>query len=51
MKQHSLALAISVACAVNPAFAEQQNKEDQIERLVVVSSRIAMPMREIATSV
>jgi vitamin B12 transporter len=51
MKQHSLALAISVACAATPAFAEQQNQEDQIEKLVVVSSRIAMPMREIATSV
>jgi len=51
MKQHSLAMAISVALSAAPAFAEQKNQEDEIEKLVVVSSRVAMPMREIATSV
>ena len=44
-------MAISVALSAAPAFAEQKNQEDEIEKLVVVSSRVAMPMREIATSV
>lgn len=52
MKHTSLALAISAGLIACPIFAQQQNnKEEEIEKLVVVSSRIAMPLREIATSV
>jgi vitamin B12 transporter len=51
MKHSSLALAISTGLLAYPVFAQQKNTEDEIEKLVVVSSRVAMPLREIATSV
>jgi vitamin B12 transporter len=51
MKHTSLALAISTAFFAYPIFAQQTNEENEIEKLVVVSSRVAMPLREIATSV
>jgi vitamin B12 transporter len=54
MKHSSLALAISIGLIACPIFAQQKNveyEENKIEKLVVVSSRVAMPLREIATSV
>jgi vitamin B12 transporter len=51
MKYTSLALAISSALFAYPIFAQETNEENEIEKLVVVSSRVAMPLREIATSV
>ncbi|MEP0357658.1 TonB-dependent receptor [Paraglaciecola sp.] len=56
MKITSLALSVSAALVASSAFAQdnlqtQNNEEQEIEKLVVVSSRIAMPLREIATSV
>jgi len=51
MKHRSLALAISTGLLASPIFAQQQNEDNDIEKLVVVSSRVAMPLREIATSV
>ena len=55
MRYTSLALSVSAALIASPVFAQedvqQQNQEQEIEKLVVVSSRVAMPLREIATSV
>lgn len=59
MQHHSLALAISLALAATPGFAADSGAEknntfttqQDIDHLVVVSSRVAMPLREIATSV
>jgi vitamin B12 transporter len=51
MKYHLLAVAISCAISADSAFAEAIQDETEIEKLVVVSSRVAMPLREIATSV
>lgn len=52
MKYHPMAIAISIVLSSHAAFATNKNQDDeQVERLVVVSSRIAMPLREIATSV
>jgi vitamin B12 transporter len=54
MKHSSLALTISTALLASPIFATEnkaQNEENEIEKMVVVSSRVAMPLREIATSV
>ncbi|MFB1034820.1 MAG: TonB-dependent receptor plug domain-containing protein, partial [Sinobacterium sp.] len=51
MKHTSLALAISTALFAYPIFALETNEENEMEKLVVVSSRIAMPLREVATSV
>ena len=55
MKTRYLATAIALACAANIAVADttaaDQAKADDIERIVVVSSRVATPLRELATSV
>ena len=51
MKHTSLALAISTALFACPIFAQETNEENEMEKLVIVSSRVAMPLREIATSV
>ncbi|MEP1869768.1 MAG: TonB-dependent receptor [Paraglaciecola sp.] len=55
MKLTSLALSVSAALIASPLFAQeniqQNNQEQDIEKMVVVSSRVAMPLREIATSV
>ncbi|WP_340678348.1 TonB-dependent receptor [Paraglaciecola sp.] len=55
MQHHSLALAVSLALSASPVLAEQNevqnNTTPDIDHMVVVSSRIAMPLREIATSV
>lgn len=61
MKHISLALAISTALSTaliaGPVLAKDQIKqsaqdeENEIEKLVIVSSRVSMPLREIATSV
>ena len=55
MKKHTLAIAIALSISANSTHANTQsetnNEEPQIERLTVVSSRLSMPIREIATSV
>jgi vitamin B12 transporter len=51
MKYHSLAVAISCAITASTVFADTQDDENEIEKMVVVSSRVAMPLRQIATSV
>jgi vitamin B12 transporter len=53
MKHTTLALAISASLLASPAFsfATEKNQQDEIEKLVVVSSRVAIPLREITTSV
>lgn len=52
MQHHSLALAITLALVASPAAAASNTTVPQdIEHLVVVSSRIEMPIREVATSV
>ncbi|WP_158971125.1 TonB-dependent siderophore receptor [Paraglaciecola sp. L3A3] len=52
MKHTSLATAITLALTATSAFAEPaQSDEKSIEKIVVVSSRVAMPLREVATSV
>ncbi len=52
MKYNSLAAAITLGLTTSPVWADEQPPEDQsIERLVIVSSRVAMPIREVATSV
>ena len=54
MKHSSLALAISTSLFASSIYAAEQNgqnEENEIEKMVVVSSRVAMPLREIATSV
>lgn len=54
MKHTSLALAISTALLASPIFATEkkaQTEENEIDKMVIVSSRVAMPLREIATSV
>ncbi|MGJ8682090.1 TonB-dependent receptor plug domain-containing protein [Paraglaciecola sp.] len=52
MKHTPLAVAITLALTAIPTFADtQQNEENTIEKIVVVSSRVAIPLREIATSV
>jgi vitamin B12 transporter len=54
MKHTSLALAVSAGIFTSPILAQQENEANeanQIEKLVVVSNRVAMPLREIATSV
>jgi vitamin B12 transporter len=54
MKHRTLALAISTGLFSSPIFASEKNalnEENELEKLVVVSSRVAMPLREIATSV
>ena len=51
MKYHLLATAIACALVASPSFAETKDQEKEIEKLVVVSSRVAMPLRQIATSV
>lgn len=61
MQHQSLAIAISIALAASPAIAQTpeqatqkttaDSSEKNVERMVVVSSRVPMPIREIATSV
>lgn len=52
MKHTPLTFAITLALAATPSFASTQNNDEKsIEKIVVVSSRVAMPLREIATSV
>lgn len=54
MKHTTLALAVCTALVSSPILATEeraQDQENEIEKLVVVSSRVPMPMREIATSV
>jgi vitamin B12 transporter len=54
MKHTSLALAISTSLFASSIYAAEQNgqnEENEIEKMVVVSSRVSMPLREIATSV
>ncbi|MDN4503071.1 TonB-dependent receptor [Alteromonadaceae bacterium BrNp21-10] len=50
MQHNSLALAISIALTSSPLLAADL-EEQNLERVVVVSSRVAMPIREVATSV
>lgn len=50
MQTRYLALAVSLACSSAVVQADQNNDES-IEKLVVVSSRVATPIREVATSV
>ncbi|WP_293746141.1 TonB-dependent receptor [uncultured Paraglaciecola sp.] len=54
MKHTTLALAISTSLFASSIYAAEQNgqnEENEIEKMVVVSSRVSMPLREIATSV
>jgi vitamin B12 transporter len=53
MNYTTLAVAISSSFLACPTlvFAETQKQPDEIEKVVIVSSRVAMPLREIATSV
>ena len=54
MKLHSLAIAVALVIGANSAVADTNTfeiEDDNIERLTVVSSRVVMPIREIATSV
>lgn len=55
MQHYSLALAVSFALTVSPVFAAQaetsNTETSDIDHMAVVSSRIDMPLREIATSV
>lgn len=63
MQHRPLAIAISFALAASPAIAQNSDvqpanstevaskTDSNLERMVVVSSRVAMPIREIATSV
>jgi vitamin B12 transporter len=60
MKHTTLALALGTALFASPIFAQEKNKtneateankQNEIDKMVVVSSRVAMPLREIATSV
>lgn len=60
MQHHPMAIAISIALASSSAFAQttqapeadSANTTDKnIERMIVVSSRVPMPIREVATSV
>ncbi|WP_166424073.1 TonB-dependent receptor [Paraglaciecola sp. 20A4] len=61
MQHQSLAFAISIALAASPAIAQTSEQatqttkvdssEKNVEHMVVVSSRVPMPIREIATSV
>lgn len=55
MKHNSLALAITLALTTGATLAQtKQDKtknSDAIEHLIIVSSRVAIPLREIATSV
>ena len=63
MQHRPMAIAISFALAASPAIAQTTDvqpasstdvaskPDSNLERMVVVSSRVAMPIREIATSV
>lgn len=54
MKHTTLALAVSAALLSSPIFAieqQAQSEDNEIDKMVIVSSRVAMPLREIATSV
>jgi vitamin B12 transporter len=52
MQHRPLAIAISLALAASPAIAQTPDtSNNNLERMVVVSSRVAMPIREVATSV
>ncbi|MFC3122775.1 TonB-dependent receptor plug domain-containing protein [Agaribacter flavus] len=51
MQCHKISLAISVALSSPFVLAESSNFEESVENIVVVSSRIAMPLREVATSI
>ena len=51
MKYTSIALGLTLALANTQAYAQSADKEQSIEKIVVVSSKVAMPLREIATSV
>ena len=55
MQHHTLALAVSLALTASPTFAAEieshKANTSDVDHMVVVSSRVAMPLREIATSV
>lgn len=51
MQVSYIALAVSLAVTSGHALADEQIEQDSIERVVVVSSRIEMPIRQLATSV
>ncbi len=54
MKPHSLAMAIALSVGAQCAQANsesQQSSQNSIERLTIVSSRFATPIRELTTSV
>ncbi|MCF2949915.1 TonB-dependent receptor [Paraglaciecola aquimarina] len=52
MQHKPLAIGITLALITPSIFANsQQNEEQSIEKIAVVSSKVAMPLREIATSV
>lgn len=63
MQHRPLAIAISLALSASPSIAQTSDVQSEnstevasktdsnLERMVVVSSRVAMPIREIATSV
>lgn len=51
MKYTTIALVIGASLLTHPTFAVEKTPQDEIEKVVVVSSRVAMPLREIGTSV